>query len=110
MDILECILFFVECPEDVVLAVQVSTEGRRVNETRVPTHQRGVRNSRAGKRVRRKRRRTTATAWPTASPCRRPRSARGAPHGGRVLAHHPTAGRRNSSRSPYYDGDTRAQP
>lgn len=72
--------------------------------------QRGVRNSRAGKRVRRKRRRRTATASPTASPCRRPRSARDAPHGGRVLAHHPTANHRNSSRSPCYGGDTRAQP
>lgn len=72
--------------------------------------QRGVRNSRAGKRVRRKRRRTTATASPTASPCRRPRSARGAPHGGRVLAHHPKANRRNSSRSPCYGDGTRAQP
>lgn len=77
------------------------------------TYRRGVRSGREDRAAPRKRRRGTATASSTSTPCRMLRRARDAPHGemyddrGRV--HHQAEGHRNSLPPPYCGGGTRAQ-
>lgn len=73
-----------------------------------------MRSGHEDKAAPRMRRRETATASPTSTPCKLPRRARDAPRGetcdDRGLVHHPEEDPRSSPPPPYYDGGIRAPP
>lgn len=77
------------------------------------THQIRVRRDRGDTEAPKKRRQEIATASPTSSPCRTPRHAHDAPHGGlygvQDLEHHPIINHRNLLQPPCYGGGIRVQ-